>query len=227
MVVLEANVDDLDPRVWPTVLAALMEAGAADAWLTPILMKKGRPAHTLSVLADPELAPALRDRVLRAHQHDRCPAVRPSTGGRWSAGWADVDRRRGPVAVKVAHRDGVVVHATPEFEDVSALAAELDRPVQTVLAAAVAAAEHAGLTAGGDVPVICARRLDGRAGQPRDATRPHPAAAADPGQRYSGAAIWAARWPAPYPLSMLTTATPGAQALSMASNAASPSKAAP
>ena len=90
MVVLEANVDDIDPRVWPTVLTALMDAGAADAWLTPILMKKGRPAHTLSVLGGADQAPALRDRILRLTS---TIGVRQTIVERWALdrGWVDVD----------------------------------------------------------------------------------------------------------------------------------------
>ena len=151
MVVLDANVDDLDPRVWPTVLSSLMDAGAADAWLTPILMKKGRPAHTLSVLGSVSHAAALRDRILELTS---TIGVRQTTVDRWALerGWVDVDVEGHAVPVKVAHRDGAIIHATPEFEDVAALAAELEQPVRAVLAAAIASAEASGLTPGADVP---------------------------------------------------------------------------
>ncbi|HEX2241355.1 MAG TPA: nickel pincer cofactor biosynthesis protein LarC, partial [Actinomycetota bacterium] len=52
--VMEANLDDLNPEVLPYAVEQLIVAGAQDAWVTPILMKKGRPAFTLSALIRPE-----------------------------------------------------------------------------------------------------------------------------------------------------------------------------
>ena len=145
--VIEANVDDLDPRLWPTVMAAVLEAGAADAWLTPILMKKGRPAHTLHVLAPPERARALQEVIFT---HTTTIGVRSTVVAKTalSRTWVDVSVLGGTVPVKVAHRAGVIVSATPEFEDVAALAAATGQPVRAVLARASAAAAQAGLESG-------------------------------------------------------------------------------
>lgn len=152
-VVLEANVDDLDPRLWPVVLSALLAAGASDAWLVPILMKKGRPAHTLRVLAPRERAAALRERMFRETSTIgvRESAVRKTALERTWVRVAVLDGATVPV--KVAHRDGEVVRATPEFEDVAALAADRGMPAVTVLEVAVAAAVAAGLVPGAAVPV--------------------------------------------------------------------------
>src|SRR6185312_13758222 len=51
---VDSTIDDLDPRLWPDVLEALRSAGAADAWCSPALMRKGRPGQVLSVLVDPQ-----------------------------------------------------------------------------------------------------------------------------------------------------------------------------
>src|SRR3954447_20219934 len=53
---LEVNVDDVTGETLAHTVTALLDAGAHDAWVTPIVMKKGRPAHTVSVLVDPALA---------------------------------------------------------------------------------------------------------------------------------------------------------------------------
>src|SRR5438045_6725793 len=55
VVLLEANVDDATGETLAHAIGALLEAGAHDAWVTPIVMKKGRPAYTVSALADPVL----------------------------------------------------------------------------------------------------------------------------------------------------------------------------
>ena len=62
VVELVANVDDLDPRAWPIAIDAALAAGALDAWVTPIVMKKGRPAHTFTAMC----APANRSEVSAA-----------------------------------------------------------------------------------------------------------------------------------------------------------------
>ncbi|HWH27468.1 MAG TPA: nickel pincer cofactor biosynthesis protein LarC [Mycobacteriales bacterium] len=145
-VVVEANVDDLDPRVWPHVLERLLAAGAHDAWLTPVLMKKGRPAHVLSVLCPAAALGAVRDVVLtetstiglREYGVERTVLDRET----WTV---EVDGQR--VRVKAARRAGEVVNAAPEWDDVVAAAAVLGRPVKQVLRAATAAAHAQALAA--------------------------------------------------------------------------------
>jgi pyridinium-3,5-bisthiocarboxylic acid mononucleotide nickel chelatase len=148
--VLETNVDDLDPRLWPGVLARVLEAGASDAWLVPVLMKKGRPAHTLCALVPAEHLPAVRRAVfiettalgLREHSVAKTALERELR---------TVAVHDEPIRVKLGRLDGVVVNAQPEYEDVARAAARLGRPVKIVLAAAVAAA-HADDVAGADPP---------------------------------------------------------------------------
>jgi len=154
-VLLETTVDDLDPRVWPDVLAHLLAVGALDAWLTPVLMKKGRPGHVLSVLSGPLDADVLVDAVLG---HTSTLGVRRNTVERdvLERAWVQValasGSTAGPVSgsvrVKVGHRAGVVVQAMPEFTDVQALAHDWRQPVAQVLVLARAAAVDAGLAAG-------------------------------------------------------------------------------
>ncbi|MEP6650354.1 MAG: nickel pincer cofactor biosynthesis protein LarC, partial [Lapillicoccus sp.] len=137
--VIETNVDDLDPRLWPRVLALLLERGASDCWLTPILMKKGRPAHTLSVLVRAERVDAVRATIyaetsaigMREHAVAKRELERETmvvtVGGR-------------EIRVKVARLEGAVVNAQPEYDDVAAAADALGKPAKSVLAEAIAAA---------------------------------------------------------------------------------------
>lgn len=138
---LETNVDDLDPRIWPAVLQELLDAGASDAWLTPILMKKGRPAHTLSVLCSTAAAQAVREVVftststigLREQVVGKHALEREETS-------VEVAGQR--IRVKVARWQGRVVNTMPEYDDVAAAAGALGLPVKLVLARASAAAHQ-------------------------------------------------------------------------------------
>ncbi|XVU29414.1 nickel pincer cofactor biosynthesis protein LarC [Actinoplanes sp. CA-054009] len=150
-ILLEANIDDLDPRLWPGVIDGLMAAGASDAWLAPILMKKGRPAHTLSVLGEPGAAAALRARIFRdtstlgVRESPRVKTALPRL-------FVPVDVGGVAIPIKVGHLDGVIVQVMPEFADVAALAERQGRPERAVLQEAFAAAAARDLVVGAPLP---------------------------------------------------------------------------
>jgi uncharacterized protein (TIGR00299 family) protein len=132
VVLLEANVDDATGEVLAHALGRLLDAGAHDAWITPIVMKKGRPAHTVAALVDPARAAAVTA-VLTAETGTL--GVRGTRLEKWPAARTveTVDVEGHLVRVKVtAGRTKV------EFDDAAAAAAALRLPVREVLARAEA-----------------------------------------------------------------------------------------
>ncbi len=130
VVVLEANLDDATGEVLADAVTALLAAGAHDAWLTPIVMKKGRPAHTVSVLCDPADAPRLRHLLV---ERTGTLGVRASSITRWPQGrrMATVEVDGHLIGVKLAdHRVKV------EFDDAARAASALGRPVAEVISRA-------------------------------------------------------------------------------------------
>jgi uncharacterized protein (TIGR00299 family) protein len=150
-VLIEANVDDLDPRLWPGVLTSLISAGAADAWLAPIIMKKGRPAHTVSVLARADQAADLRSLLLSLTSTIgvRETSVRKTALPR---GWVDLTVAGSCISIKIAYVDGTIRQVTPEFDDLERAADEHGLSPLTLLEQATMAATAAGLVTGAAVP---------------------------------------------------------------------------
>jgi len=138
-VLLETNVDDLDPQLWVAVIAALMDEGASDAWLTPMPEREGRQAHLLSVLVAGDRADAVRREIDRQTSTVgmRVQSVEEHELERETTTVAVAGRT---VSVKVARLGGEVFNVEPEFEDVAVAAAALGRSVKTVTAEAIVAA---------------------------------------------------------------------------------------
>jgi hypothetical protein len=145
MVVLETNIDDMNPELYGAASRALFAAGARDVWFTPVGMKKDRPAVQVSVLAMVADEAALV-RVLLRETTTLGVRVQPVT--RYAAArivqW--IATPYGEVQVKVKMVDGIAVGAKPEHEECVRLAEAHGVPVRVVYEAAAAAA-HAALLA--------------------------------------------------------------------------------
>jgi hypothetical protein len=147
--VVESTVDDLDPRMWPSVLQAVRAAGAWDCWCTPIIGRHGRPGQVLTALC----AEPVRDAVAAAiFAHTGTLGVRWSRMRRLTVARTSVAVQVGPpgnrqvVTVKVADTTGGLPGSgaagagtvTAELAEAEAAAQALGWPVRTVCAAAVA-----------------------------------------------------------------------------------------
>ena len=132
---LEVNVDDATGEVLAHTVSQLLAAGAHDAWITPIIMKKGRPAHTVHVLCDESRAGELASLLVR---ETGSLGVRASSMRRWPHARREitVDIDGHPIRVKIAgHRVKV------EFDDAARAATALGLPVREVLRRAEQAAD--------------------------------------------------------------------------------------
>ena len=144
IVQIETNIDDMNPQHYSAVSDRLFAAGARDVWLTPVQMKKGRPAVVLSVLAAARHEHAIVDIMLR---ETTTLGVRVTTVRRHEAQreLCNVDTPYGLVRVKLKRIDGETVGAAPEYDDCVALSAHNGTTVRQVYDAALVAA-HAMLT---------------------------------------------------------------------------------
>jgi uncharacterized protein (TIGR00299 family) protein len=141
VVVLETNLDDLLPELVPDAAERCFAAGALDVWTTPVTMKKGRPGLVLSALA----RPAVQDSVARAMlEHTSALGVRVARWARYELErevvTVSVDGR--PVRVKLGLMEGRIVNVAPEHDDCAAVAAGTGAAVQSIWAAALAAARE-------------------------------------------------------------------------------------
>lgn len=139
VVVIEANVDDMSPELVPHAVEAMLSVGALDAWASPIVMKKGRPAVTISALAEPDNAERIADVLLR---ETTSLGVRMSSWRRrcLARESVTVQTQFGAIRVKRGLMDGRAVTISPEYEDCRAAARNNGASLKEVYAAAQAAA---------------------------------------------------------------------------------------
>ena len=138
VVVIEADIDDMNPQIFGVVMDALLAEGALDVFYTPIQMKKNRPGILLTVIAPPEARERLTTTIFR---ETTTIGVRYREMARECLDREDVTVQTalGAVRVKVARRDGRVLNASPEFEDCARIAREHNVPVKEVQALAIKA----------------------------------------------------------------------------------------
>jgi uncharacterized protein (TIGR00299 family) protein len=133
---IETNIDDMSPELLPYVIERTLEAGALDAWATPVHMKKGRIGAVLSVLVERGASEAVLDVLFRETTTFgvRISAVDRETLDRKIL---DVVVEGHTIRVKVGYRDGIAITSSPEYEDAARVARTTGMALRDVYRAAL------------------------------------------------------------------------------------------
>ena len=136
VIVIEANIDDMNPQNFAYVNEKLLQAGALDVFTVPVQMKKGRPGQLLQVLAPSDAVDAL-SRVI--FQETTTIGVRKYPADRTTLDreFVEVETEYGRVRIKVSKFGGEVVNFAPEFDDCVRLACENNVSLKKVQAVAI------------------------------------------------------------------------------------------
>jgi hypothetical protein len=129
--VVETNIDDMNPQFYDYAMERLFEMGVQEVFLTPILMKKNRPATLLTVICPADKMPSVTEFLLREtttlglrwHEEERALADREIL---------TIQTRYGRVRIKLAQWGGKVINISPEYEDCKRLAMRKKIPLKDV-----------------------------------------------------------------------------------------------
>lgn len=141
VLVLETDIDDMNPELYPYVESLLREEGALDVFLLPTMMKKGRPGTRLTVLCPPAKGNDLLRIIFR---ETTTLGVRARLEQRFTLNRhkLEVNTPWGVVGIKVAYdSQGNIVKISPEYEDCRRIAREAHKPIQQIYHLALQAAQ--------------------------------------------------------------------------------------
>lgn len=134
--IVECNIDDMNPEGYEYIINSILEIGALDVYLTPIIMKKGRPAVKLTALTTKELVPAVKDKIfmetssfgLRSWQVEKTMLKRS---------FEKVNTQYGELTIKYGWLNGKIIKAKPEYEDCRFLAEKTGIPLHKIMQSAI------------------------------------------------------------------------------------------
>jgi len=129
--VVETNIDDMNPQFYDYAMERLFEMGVQEVFLTPILMKKNRPATLLTIICPSEKLSSVSGFLLketttlglRWHEEERTRADREILS---------LQTKYGRIRFKLARWEGKMVNLSPEYEDCKRLALKKRIPLKEV-----------------------------------------------------------------------------------------------